>query len=56
MTQRVLGFSHWDYESLRKWSRRLQRGTVKPWEIVNLWRAKVGGGWNPSKVLSTFTN
>lgn len=44
MTQQVMGYSHWDHQSLRRWSRRLKRGTVKPWEIVNLWRAKLGGG------------
>ncbi len=40
MLQQVLGYRHWDFHSLRKQVRRLRRGTLLPWEVVNLWCAQ----------------
>jgi hypothetical protein len=43
MVQELLGIQRWDYVLLRKWGRRLRRGTVSVDDLALLWRAQRAG-------------
>ncbi|MEY3897588.1 MAG: hypothetical protein RLZZ214_3109, partial [Verrucomicrobiota bacterium] len=51
MVQELLGIQRWDYTLLRKWSRRLRRGTVSTDDVVLLWTSQRGGSKYVDKAL-----
>lgn len=54
MVQELLGLESWTYELLRKWSRRLRKGTVSTDDVVLLWTSKQAGSPYVDKALDLW--